>query len=90
MRFTDSDGVTYTITPPTRFLMDERRHIVCLPYSVAGLHAMAESLGLKRCWFHGGKYPHYDAPKKRIAELKKKCEIVSSREILAVCKGESL
>lgn len=39
------------------------RHLVCVPYSVENLHAMADALGIKRCWFHAdASYPHYDIP----------------------------
>jgi len=31
---------------------DKHRHLVCLPYSIANLHAAAAALGIKRCWFH--------------------------------------
>lgn len=59
------------------------RHLICLPYSIAGLHAMAIDLNIKRCWFHAkSRYPHYDIPKKRIAEINSKCEMVSPQEIL--------
>lgn len=28
------------------------------------LHAYAQSIGIKRCWFHSSSsYPHYDLPK---------------------------
>ena len=64
------------------------RHLVCLPYSVAGLHAMAADLGIKRCWYHAGRYPHYDIPKRRIAEITARCELVSGRTILKVVRGE--
>ena len=71
------------------YFCDNARHLVCWPYSVENLHAMAADLGIKRCWFHGGsKYPHYDIPKRRIAEIKALCIVVSSREILAICNGE--
>lgn len=70
------------------FYCDDARHLVCVPYSVPNLHAMAAALGINRCWFHAGaKYPHYDIPKRRITEIKAKCVVVSSREILAICKG---
>lgn len=50
---------------------------------------MAEALNIKRCWFHPGKYPHYDIPKRRIEEIQKRCNVVSGREILAIIKGTS-
>jgi hypothetical protein len=43
---------------------------------------MAEALGIDRCWYHGGKFPHYDVPKKRMDEIASKCEIISSKELL--------
>lgn len=71
-----------------RYLCDDMRHLVCVPYSVENLHRMADDLGIKRCWFHrGASYPHYDIPKRRIAEITAKCELVSGREILAIVKG---
>lgn len=74
-----------------RYLCDGMRHLVCLPFSVENLHAMAVDLGIKRCWFHrgaGGRYPHYDIPKRRVAEITARCEVVSAREILTIMKGE--
>lgn len=67
-----------------KYFCDDMRHLVCEPYSVENLHEMALDLGIKRCWFHSGKYKHYDIPKRRIAEIKKKCEVVSPRKILEI------
>lgn len=64
------------------YLCDEKRHLVCLPYSIKNLHQMAEDLGIKRCWYHPGKFPHYDIPKRRVEEIKRKCLVRSSKEIL--------
>ena len=72
-----------------RYLSDDMRHLVCVPYSVEGLHQMAAELGIKPCWFHGGRLAHYDIPKRRIAEIAAKTEVVSAREILKVIKGEA-
>jgi hypothetical protein len=69
-----------------RYLTDGKRHLVCEPFSVENLHEMARDLGISRSWFHGGKFPHYDVPKRRIDEITAKCELVSSREILRVIK----
>lgn len=49
---------------------------------------MAEVLGIKKCWFHSKSYPHYDVPKKRINEITLKCELVSPKVILGICKGK--
>lgn len=72
-----------------KFFSDSNRHLVCEPYSVENLHAMARALGIKRCWYHGGKHPHYDIPKRRIAEIAVKTEVVSSRRILEITKDEA-
>lgn len=70
------------------FICDDARHLVCIPFSKANLHVMAERLGIKRCWFHNSpRFPHYDIPKRRVAEIRAKCRIVSSRTILAIIKG---
>lgn len=64
------------------------RHLICVPYTVDNLHAMAADLGIHRCWFHvGAKYPHYDIPKRRISEIQAKCTVISPREILRIMKG---
>lgn len=70
-----------------KYFCDKKRHLVCVPYSVENLHAMAADLGLKRGWYHGGQAPHYDIPKRRIAEITARCTIVSQREIFRIIKG---
>ncbi|TXH10923.1 MAG: DUF4031 domain-containing protein [Spirochaetes bacterium] len=72
-----------------RFLSDNQRHLVCFPYSIDGLHQMAKELKIGRWWFHSGRLAHYDIPKKRMAEIALKTEVVSPRVILKVIKGES-
>ena len=64
-----------------KYFCDNQRHLVCLPFSVENLHIMAKELNIKKCWYHSGKNPHYDIPKKRIDEIQSKCQIVSSKEI---------
>lgn len=71
-----------------RYFSDNQRHLVCYPYSIQGLHEMAVALGIKRGWFHSGKLPHYDIPKKRIAEIHEKTEVVSPREIIDIIHGQ--
>lgn len=66
------------------------RHLVCWPYSVPALHEMADDLGIKRCWFHrggGGRFPHYDVPKRRIAEIAGQSRRVTTRQIWGVING---
>lgn len=69
------------------FICDNSRHLVCLPYSVENLHEMAKKLGIRACWFHKN---HYDIPKRRVAEIMAKCEVVSSRRIVEIiyARGE--
>jgi len=66
-----------------KYLCDDARHLICLPYSIPNLHRMARELGIKRCWFHKD---HYDIPKLRIAEIQAKCELVSSRKIVEIVR----
>jgi len=66
-----------------RYFCDKARHLVCLPYSVENLHRMAEDLGIKKGWFH---IDHYDIPKRRYGEITAKCTIVTSREIIKICR----
>lgn len=66
-----------------KYFCDNMRHLVCVPYNKANLHAMAEDLGIKRCWFDGD---HYDIPKRRIDEIQSKAEVVSSKRILKILK----
>jgi len=79
-------GVDRTADVDVKYYCDDNRHLICVPFSVANLHQMAKDLNIHRCWFHSGRNPHYDIPKLRIAEIKAKCEIVSSREILRLTK----
>lgn len=68
------------------YIADSRRHLVCSPYSIENLHAMALDLKIKRCWFHRD---HYDIPKRRIKEIMAKCILTSSRHIISVINGHS-
>lgn len=63
------------------YVCDDARHLVCVPYSIENLHRMAMELGIKRCWFHRD---HYDIPKRRIDEIKSKCRIVETKEIVRI------
>lgn len=69
-----------------KYLCDTARHLICVPYSIENLHKMAEDLGIKKCWFHKD---HYDIPKRRIAEITAKCEIVDGREIVKIVRPKS-
>lgn len=72
-----------------RFYCDTMRHLVCVPYSVENLHKMADELGIKRCWFHPSRgHAHYDIPKRRIEEIQRRCQVVSSRVILTIMHGQ--
>lgn len=65
------------------YYTDGKRHLVCVPYSVANLHQMAADLGIKKCWFHND---HYDIPLQRMAEIEKKCVMVSSKDIVRIIR----
>lgn len=65
------------------YLCDDKRHLICEPYSIENLHIMAEDLNIKKCWFHNS---HYDIPKRRISEIMNKCTIITSKEIINIIK----
>ena len=69
------------------YLCDNKRHLICTPYSIANLHQMAVDLDIHPCWFHGGKHPHYDIPKLRGEDIKKVCKVVNTREIFRIIHG---
>ena len=64
-----------------KYFCDNKRHLICIPYSIENLHIMANDLQLKKCWFHKN---HYDIPKKRIIEIQNKCKIISSKDIVKI------
>ena len=64
-----------------KYYCDDKRHLVCKPYSIENLHLMAEDLGINRCWFHKN---HYDIPKRRIEEITAKCTLVAVWEIVKI------
>lgn len=70
-----------------KYYCDNNRHLICVPYSIENLHKMANELDIKRGWYHGGDKPHYDIPKKRIQEIKSKCILITSKEILMIIKN---
>jgi hypothetical protein len=67
-----------------QYYCDNYRHLICLPYSKENLHLMAESLNIGRHYFHR---THYDIPKRRIEEIKAKCIIVASKQIVKIIKS---
>lgn len=79
-----SEGFFIYLRMKLRYVCDNKRHLICVPYSIENLHIMAEELGLKRCWFHKN---HYDLPVKRREELEKKCQKVSSKEIVEIIRS---
>lgn len=70
------------------YYCDSARHLVCLPYSVEALHRMATELDIGHHWFHAGKNPHYDIPKRRVPEIMGKCDLVTSKVLVRIIKGE--
>lgn len=67
-----------------KILIDRQRHLVVVPYSLEALHAAAERLGIKRCWFHKD---HYDVPKRMHAALLARYGEARPREILEAIRS---
>lgn len=66
------------------FICDNKRHLVCLPYSVPNLHKMADELHIARCWFHKD---HYDIPKSRVEDIRQRCFTFNTRDIVKIKRG---
>lgn len=76
------EGTVYTA------VCDDKRHLIVQPYNVDALHVLAEKLGIKRCWYHGGsKFLHYDIPLKRIESVMALCRVVTSKQIVRIVKN---
>lgn len=70
------------------YYCDDDRHLVCVPYNVTALHAMARALSIKRCWYHPDRrHPHYDIPVSRVTEIRKRVTVVTGRDILKITKS---
>jgi hypothetical protein len=74
-----------------RYLTDGQRHLVCIPYSIPNLHAMATQLGIHKCWFHRGSrgLAHYDIPKRRKSEIEAQCEMLDKRSIIRLIRNSN-
>lgn len=69
------------------YITDGKRHLICLPFSIANLHRTAFDLGIGRHWFHNNKrFPHYDIPVNRLQLVESKCLKVTSKEIINIIK----
>lgn len=57
--------------------------------SLEELHAFAQSVGIKRCWFHrGSRYPHYDVTgEQRAAAILAGALAISSKELVVHAKA---
>lgn len=80
-----------TIDAGFNYYCDDKRHLVCKPYSIQNLHKMAAILEISRSFYHLRgrlKHPHYDIPIRRREEIEAQCYKVSRRDILIIIKGE--
>lgn len=68
-------------------LLDKNRHLICLPYSIENLHRMANEMGIKRCWYHPSRYPHYDIPKRRQSEMEARYGTIPTRDLWKIIKN---
>jgi len=75
-------------TPSFLPVCDDHRHLVCIPYSLENLHQTAKDLKIGQSWFHAGRLPHYDIPKKRRDEIEALCMRVSSKRIVKIIRGK--
>jgi hypothetical protein len=66
------------------YVCDDKRHLICVPYTRPNLHRMARELNIPRGWFHRD---HYDIPKRRVEEIMAKCQVVSSKRIIMIMRA---
>lgn len=67
-------------------------HLISI-VSLDHLHEYCKSIEIKRCWYHPGRFKHYDIPKKMRKDFfKNNPEVnkVSSREIVLLLKKKGL
>lgn len=68
-----------------RYLCDENRHLICLPFSLENMKEMLFQLELKRKGL--SKTPgkrFYRIPHERLLEIMAQCELVPAWEILEI------
>lgn len=68
-----------------RYLCDENRHLICLPFSLENMKEMLFQLELKRKGL--SKIPckrFYRIPFDRLEEIMAQCEVVAAWEILEI------
>lgn len=70
--------------PDLEYVCDDRRHLICRPYSTENLHRMADDLGIGRHWFHRD---HYDIPKRRVEEIQEQCTVVTVFDMIEIIPG---
>lgn len=56
--------------------------------SIAELHEFANSIGIKRCWWHSGSlYPHYDINvEQRLKAIENGAKAINSKELVGIAK----
>jgi len=73
------------------YICDNKRHLICLPYSIENLHKMANDLNIGRHFFHKkDKLSHYDIPAKRIKEITSKCDLVVGWKDIVIIINKNL
>lgn len=70
------------------YLRDNKRHLICYPYSISNLHKMALDLNIKKCWYHKGNFPHYDIPKFKLKDpnFLNLVNLINTKDLLNIIK----
>ena len=68
------------------YLYDEKRHLICLPYSEEKLHTMADNLGIGRHFFHkkSRNRSHYDVPVFMMADINKRALKIHHKQTVSI------
>lgn len=66
-------------------MIDSKKRLVCMPYSVSNLHTVAKTLGMKRGLFRSS---HYAVPASKLVEIQQKSVIITATQANMIIKGE--
>lgn len=77
------EGSHWLKTPITP-ICDNKRHLICLPYTLENLHELARQFRIKPHWFHKN---HYDIPKRQVEIIMAECKVVTTRQIVRIIRG---
>lgn len=78
MMYVDNAGIMYK---------GKLRYHLATTLSIKELHAFAERVNIKRCWYHNRRFPHYDITEpQRLAAIEAGAIPVTSKQLVKILK----